>query len=60
MSDANEWDLDWCRVERALIVAKSGRILAQEECCDGDTPVSLMLTMADGSELLLTVSNGVR
>ena len=60
MSDPNEWDLDWCRVERALIVGKSGRILAEEEFCDGDTPVGLMLTMGDGSEILLTVSNGVR
>lgn len=60
MSDPDEWDLDWCRVERALIVAKSGRILAEEEFCDGDTPTGLMLTMGDGSEILLTVSNGVR
>lgn len=50
----------WCSVQRALYVGKSGRIIAEEEFCDADAPIGLLLTMADGSEIRLTVSHGVR
>ncbi len=50
----------WCSVQRALYLGKSGRILAEEEFCDNDTPIGLVLTMDDGSEIRLTVSQGVR
>jgi hypothetical protein len=50
----------WCSVQRALYLGQSGRILAEEEFCDDDTPIGLLLTMGDGSEIRLTVSHGVR
>jgi hypothetical protein len=59
MSNPEGW-LPWCCLERALVVGESGRILADNEHCDGDTPTALLLTMRDGSEHRLTLSRGVR
>lgn len=49
----------WCSVRRALYIGQSGRILAEEEFCDAGTPIGLLLLMGDGSEVRLTVSQGV-
>ena len=55
-----EWRVP-VRVQRALCVAVSGRFLAadSELCEPDDPPVALVLTMADGTELRLTVREAV-
>lgn len=49
---SDEW-LQHCRVNDARFLGASGRILADNEVCDGAPPVALALTMADGSEFRL-------
>jgi hypothetical protein len=58
MSNPEDW-LPWTCVQRALVLGASGRILAEEEHCDGDPPTALLLTMADGSGVRVTVTQGV-
>lgn len=59
MSDPNEWQLDWCRIERIVHVGKSGRLLALDQLCDGDPPVALLVMMGNGAEYRLTLTPAI-